>query len=147
MSMSKELKYKIKIVKDFDINKECEVIQYYIKKKTILGWWYLKDEEEELPVFLGLTVINLFMIIILGGLIKYNYQIDLFNSTYLFSTISTLSCFWYLLSFKMIKKDFRSKEKALKYITDEIRKSNLTEYHTSEDIHITYKNNTLEVEK
>jgi hypothetical protein len=59
----------------------------------------------------------------------------------------SLRLFWWWLSDLIMRRDFKSKENALEFIKESIRKSNLETYSSVQDIKITYKDGQIEMEK
>jgi hypothetical protein len=153
--MSKELEYKIKIKKYFDITKEREITNYYVKRKGLFSWkyeTYSSDDKNGFDTWIGLFfgtllldfVVSLLLLIATEKIIQHN---ELVFSVYTFYIIGFLRVVWYLASNSIMKKDFESESNAMNFIKNIIRKSELKNYNNTEEIKISYKEGKLEIEK
>ncbi len=149
--MSKELQYKIKIRKYFDIDKEQEVTNYYVKQKYLLGWRYeteVSSDDGWSAMFFGTLFLDsliVFLLLIFSEIIIH--RTDILNWTNFSSIVLFFRFVWWWGIDYFMKKDFKSKENALSFIKEKIRKSNLEEYSSEQDIKITYKEGKIEIEQ
>lgn len=147
--MDKDLEFKIKVFKHFDIDKEEEVVEHYIKKKSIFGWWYVTVDSSDdwFSLFMGTLMLDALIVIVTVVGLRVVFNIDIASFKYFVFLLTSLRLFWFLMCFKILKKKFDSREDALEHIKNIIRKSKLEKYNRCEDIKITYKEGNLEVEK